>query len=92
MEISLTQFEEIDSLFKACLARPTIEAVMTHSLASADYMRTVYFRPEWKLLDACVEATSLSYVDEFGSTIDCAAHILTAAMIGCIGIADMEAA
>ena len=50
--ITLTQFETIDELFNACLHRPALEAVMRNPLASADYMRSVYFRPEWELLDA----------------------------------------
>lgn len=89
MEITLNQFETIDGLFNACLNRPSLDAVMAHPLDSADYMRTVYFRPEWQLLDACIDAVGVTVVDGFSSTIDCAAHILTEAMLGRCDVLDM---
>jgi hypothetical protein len=88
MTITLQQFETIDSLFKACLHRPNLEAVLAHPLASQDYLRTVYFRPEWELFDACVEAIGYMDAHNFPSAIDCAAFILTGALTGKIEVID----
>lgn len=87
--ITLTQFETIDGLFNACLHRPALEAVMRHPLASADYMRSVYFRPEWELLDACIDAIGYDAANAFPCTIDAAASILTDCLIGKIDVVDM---
>lgn len=92
MQITLRQFEQIDGLFQACLNRPALEAVMAHPLASQDYLRTVYFRPEWELLDACIEAIGYDASNAFASTIDCAASIVTAGLLGTIEVLDEEAA
>lgn len=92
MQITLSQFEAIDTLFNACRYRPDLEAVMAHPLASRDYITNVYFRPEWKLDDACVEAIGLEAAHAFPSAIDCAASILTDAMLGKIEVLDVEAA
>ena len=92
MQITLQQFEQIDGLFQACLNRPSLEAVMAHPLASQDYLRTVYFRPEWELLDACIEAIGYDAANAFPSTIDCAASILTDALTGKVEVLDMQVA
>ena len=93
MQITLAAFERIESLFNACLKRPALDKVMQHPMASRSYITDVYFRPEWKLLDACVEATSLDYTDGFASAVDAAAAILTGALIGTVEIVDeMDAA
>ena len=89
MQITLQQFEQIDGLFQACLNRPSLEAVMAHPLASQDYLRTVYFRPEWELLDACIEAIGYDAANAFPSTIDCAAFILTDALTGKVEVIDV---
>lgn len=92
MEITLQQFEQIDGLFNACLRRPDLEVVMAHPLASADYVRNVYFRPEWELLDACIDAIGYAAADAFPSTIDCAASILTDCLTGKASVLDALAA
>jgi len=89
VQITLQQFETIDSLFRACLNRPAIEAVVAHPLASQDYLRTVYFRPEWELLDACIEAIGYEAANTFASAIDCAASILTDALTGKVEVIDV---
>lgn len=91
MQITLTQFEQIDGLFNACLRRPDIEAVMAHPLASRDYVRNVYFRPEWELTDACVDAIGLEAFEVFASATDCAAHLLTDCLTGKVEVLDVEA-
>lgn len=88
MSFTLQQFEQIDGLFQACLNRPALEAVMAHPLASQDYMRTVYFRPEWELLDACIEAIGYEAANAFANTIECAASILTDALTGKVEVID----
>lgn len=78
--ITLAQFEQIDGLFYACLRRPDIEQVMAHPLASRDYVRNVYFRPEWELEAACVDVMGLEFVQGHASAVDAAAEILTRAL------------
>lgn len=90
--ITLAKFEQIDGLFRACLNRPNIEAVMAHPLASQDYLRTVYFRPEWELLDACIDVLGYEAANDFPSAVECAASILTECMLGTRPVADREAA
>jgi len=92
MTITLQQFEQIDGLFQACLNRPALEAVMAHPLASQDYLRAVYCRPEWELLDACIEAIGYEAANAFASTIECAATILTDALTGKVEVIDMQVA
>jgi hypothetical protein len=89
--ITLAQFEQIDGLFNECLRRPEIEEVMAHPLASRDYITTVYFRPEWQLMDACVEAIGLDAASDFACAIDCAAHILIHSLVGDVDVVDVEA-
>ena len=92
MQITLTQFEQIDGLFISCLARPAIEDVIKHPLASADYIRTVFYLPEWKLLDACIEAVGYDAANAFPGTIECAASILTDCLTGKVEVLDEVAA
>jgi len=87
--ITLAQFENIDGLFNACRYRPALEAVMSHPLALADYMRSVYFRPEWELLDACIDAIGYDAANAFPCAIDAAASILTDCLVGKIDVVDM---
>lgn len=89
MQITLQQFEQIDNLFQACLNRPTLDVVMANPLASQDYLRTVYFRPEWELLDACIDAIGYKAANAFASTIECAASILTDALLGKVEVIDV---
>lgn len=87
--ITLQQFEAIDGLFNHCLKRPSIEQCMKHGRETVTRM---YFRPEWKLLDACVDAVGLDAVNAFPSTIDCAASLLTDCLLGRVDVLDLEAA
>lgn len=81
MQITLRQFEQINELFNACLRRPDLEQVMAHPNATADYVRTVYFRPEWALFDACVNAIGFEAADEFAGAVECAAYIVSYAEV-----------
>lgn len=93
MKITLCQFEQINDLFNACLRRPALEDIIQHPLASRSYITETYYRPEWKLLDACVEATSLDYVNGHPCAVDAAAAILTGCLTCSIEIIDeLEAA
>lgn len=92
MQITIQQFEQIDGLFNACLRRPDLEQVMAHPQSSAEYAREVYFRPEWKLFDACVDTIGREAADAFPSAIDCAAHLLTDCLLGKVDVLDREAA
>ena len=90
--ITLQQFEQIDGLFNACLHRPSLEQVMAHPLASAEYVREVYHRPEWRLFDACVDAIGLAAAQDFPGATDCAATVLTDCLLGKVEVLDREAA
>lgn len=90
--ITLQQFEQINELFMACLNRPALEQIAAHPFASKDYMRTVYFRPEWELMDACIEAIGYDAANAFPDAIGCAASVLTDALLCKIDVVDTEAA
>lgn len=89
--LTLTQFERIDGLFNACLRRVPIEN-LTNECASPDYLRAVYFRPEWELFDACVEVVGYEAASDFPGAVDCAADILTRALTSSTLVMDREAA
>lgn len=89
--ITLCQFEQIDDLFRACLRRPEIEAVIAHPLASGEYIRTVYYRPEWALFDACVDALGYEAASAFSSATACAAALLTECLTGVRDVTDTNA-
>ena len=91
-QITLAQFETIDGLFNDCLRRPLIEDVIAHPLASRDYLRTVFYVPEWKLFDACVEAIGYAAASEYAGAVECAADLLTACLTGRVETLDVEAA
>ena len=90
--ISLHQFEQIDGLFNACLRRPALEAVMAHPQASQEYVRSVYFRPEWSLEAALTDAIGFEAVQDAASIVGCAAKLLTDCMMGKVSVLDAEAA
>lgn len=71
MTYTLAQFEQIDGLLNAVLRRPALESI-EHRDA-----REVYFRPEWKLHDALVDALGLDHVDRFASAEECAVEFVT---------------
>jgi hypothetical protein len=83
MQISLPQFEQIDSLLSSLLRMGEFETC-------ADPRG--YVRTSNRLLDACVEATSLAFVDDFASAEECAAHIVAQGLLGLINVVDVEAA
>jgi len=43
------------------------------------------------LLDACIDATSLSFTDDFASALECAAQIVSHGLLGLIEVVDEEA-
>jgi hypothetical protein len=90
--ITLAQFEVMDGLFNDCLRRPQIEDVMAHPYATRDYLRTVFFLPEWKLFDACVEAIGHSAASAYASATECASDLLAACLTGRVETLDVEAA
>ena len=73
--ITLAQFEQIDGLLNECLRRPRLE-----DIAPAD-LRKAYFLPEWKLLDALIDAFGVAASDEHPSTIDWACEVVTSALL-----------
>lgn len=88
--ITLEQFEKINDLFNACLRRPDLEKIMAHPQTTD--ARRAYFRPEWELMDACVDAIGFEASQDFASATDCAATILTNCLTGKMETIDREAA
>ena len=71
MQITLTQFEKIDSLLLQQLRADNFETC-------ADPRE--YIRNSNRLLDACIDAMGLAYVDGFASAEECAAAIVAKAL------------
>jgi hypothetical protein len=83
MQISLIEFEKIDGLMASLLRMGPFETCSD----PREYIRTSN-----RLLDACIDATSLAFVDDFASVEECAAHIVTLGLLGSIEVLDEEAA
>ena len=83
MQITLHQFEQIDSLMAQLLRMGEFEAC-------ADPRG--YIRTSNHLLDACIEATSYDFANDFASSLECAAHIVASGLLGTIAVVDGEAA
>ena len=81
MTITLHQFEQIDGLMSSLLRMGEFETC-------ADPRG--YIRTENRLLDACIEATSYAFANDFASGLECAAHIVTGCLLGTIETIDAE--
>jgi len=81
MQITLTQFEQIDGLMASLLRAGPFETC-------ADPRG--YIRTENRLFDACVDACGLAHVDGFASALDCAADLVSRALIGTVEVLDEE--
>lgn len=87
--ITLTQFEQIDSLLSACLRRPDLEALIP---LGREATTEQYFRPEWRLEDALVAVFGLEFVNDYASAVECAAKVVADALLCQIDVLDEEAA
>ena len=72
MVITLTAFERIDSLLSQQLRAGPFETCVDPR---------GYITTSNRLLDACIDAMGFSYVDAFASAEDCAAAIVTKALL-----------
>lgn len=72
MAITLQQFEQIDGLYASILRMGDFETC-------ADPRG--YIRTSNRLLDACIDAIGLDAVNAFASAEDCAADLLTKALL-----------
>lgn len=72
MSITLAQFERIDSLLSQQLRAGQFETC-------ADPRG--YIATSNRLLDACIDAMGLAYVDGFASAKDCAAALVATALL-----------
>jgi hypothetical protein len=79
MSITLSAFERIDSLLSQQLRAGPFETC-------ADPRG--YIRISNRLLDACIDAMGLAYVDGFASAEDCAAAIVTTALLSADFVGD----
>jgi hypothetical protein len=79
MSITLSAFERIDSLLSQQLRAGPFETC-------ADPRG--YIRTSNRLLDACIDAMGLAYVDDFASAEDCAAAIVTTALLSADFVGD----
>jgi hypothetical protein len=77
--ISLSAFEAIDSL-------------LSQQLRAGDFAACAnprgYIRTSNRLLDACIDAMGFAYVDAFASAEDCAAAIVTTALLSSTFVRD----
>jgi hypothetical protein len=72
MSITLNQFERIDTLLsKQLRAGPFETCADPHE----------YIRTSNCLFDACIDAMGFAYMDQFASAEECAASIVTAALL-----------
>lgn len=85
--ITLHQFETIDGLMQAVLRRPALEALVP---LGRDETVARYYRPEWELFDALVDAFGLDYVNDHASALDCAAFVVAQALLCQIEVVDGE--
>lgn len=83
MQITLRQFEQIDSLMSQLLR-------MGEFMTCADPRG--YIRTSNILLDALIDALGLPFVDDFADALECAAAVVTAALLGTCEVLDEEAA
>ena len=83
MQITLHQFEQIDGLMGDLLRAGPFETCTDPR---------GYIRTENHLLDACIEATSYDFANDFASALECAAHIITRGLLGQIEVLDGESA
>lgn len=79
MEITLTQFEQIDSLMGDLIRMGAFETC-------ADPRG--YIRTENRLLDACIDACGTEFVDGYASALECAADIVASGLVGTIDVVD----
>lgn len=79
MQITLSQFERIDSL-------------LTQQLRAGDFETCAdpraYIQTSNRLLDACIDAMGFAYVDGFASAEECAAAIVTKALLSSTFVAE----
>ena len=77
--ISLSTFEAIDSLLSA-------------QLRAGDFATCAdprgYIRTSNRLLDACIDAMGVAFVDDFASAEDCAAAIVATALLSSSFVSD----
>lgn len=79
MTVTLRQFEQIDGLMASLLRMGEFETC-------ADPRG--YIRTSNVLFDACVDATSYDYANDFASALECAAFIVTGGLLGTIEVLD----
>lgn len=81
MQITLEQFEQIDDLLSSLLRMGPFETC-------ADPRG--YIATSNRLLDACIDATSLAFVDDFADALECAANIVSLCLLCQIEVLDRE--
>jgi hypothetical protein len=79
MSITLSQFERIDGLLSKQLSAGPFETC-------ADPHE--YIRTSNRLFDACIDAMGFVYMDQFASAEDCAAAIVTEALLNVSFVGD----
>lgn len=79
MQIALSQFERIDGLMASILRMGPFETC-------ADPRG--YIRASNELFDACIDATSYDFANDFADGLECAAHLVTLGLLGQIEVLD----
>ena len=83
MQITLSQFEQIDGLMASLLRTGPFE--------TCDDPRA-YVRAENHLYDALIDGVGRDYADSFPSTLEAAAAVVTDGLLGVLTVLDEEAA
>jgi hypothetical protein len=83
MQITLCQFEQIDGLMSSLLRMGEFETC-------ADPVG--YVRADNRLYGALVDALGMVFVDDFATSLECAASVVAAALLGTCEVLDAEAA
>jgi hypothetical protein len=79
MQITLADFERIDSLMGELLRSGDFEAC-------ADPRG--YIRTSNRLLDACIDAVGYAEANSYADALECAANIVARALLGTIEVVD----
>lgn len=83
MAITLHQFEQIDGQMSALLHMGEFETCSDPR---------GYVRGENRLYDLLIDAFGKDYADDFASALECAAFVVTQALLGQLVVLDAEAA
>lgn len=86
MQVTLSQFEQVDGLLANLLRR----GELNHAAMTRDAVRS-WMMHEWLLTDALVEVIGLDAVQSFPSAEACASDLIARCLTGEVEVIDAEA-